>query len=146
MSESEFIDSPGGIVLISAAVTIGVPALCIVMLCLVFVCIVKLIHRSKHFASSQNLVGTERQPKQTELEGAEFKAQDPTLSEVPPPSYEHIDEYKNVDFENDGVVRTQFKFSLSTNNGTSSPPDYDSLEMNIVHSRSINAYNNIIHT
>ena len=129
MSESaaEFIDSPGGIVLISAAVTIGVPALCIVILCLVFVCIVKLVRRSKHFASS--LIDAERQPKQTELEGAECEAKDSALSEVPPPSYEHIDEYKNVDLANDGVVRTQFRFSLSTNNGTSSPPDYDSLEV-----------------
>ena len=127
MSESKFFDSLGGIILISAVVTIGAPALLILILCLVFVCIVKLARQSKNCASSQ--IDAEGQPKQTELEGAEFEAKDPTLSEVPPPSYEHIDEYKNVDLENDGVVRTQFKFSLLTNNGTSSPPDYDSLEV-----------------
>ena len=126
MSASGFIDSPGGILLISTVVTVGVPTLCIGILCLVFVCIVKLVRQSKHFTSSQ--INAEQQPKQTEVEGAEFKAKDPALSEVPPPSYEHIDEYKSVDLENDGVVRTQYRFFVSTNNATSSPPHYDSLE------------------
>ena len=113
--------------IVSLVITVAILLVCIV--CAVFTCLVccnsclcqacVTIHHQRH---------TENQSKQEDDETNEPKGGN--LSEAPPPSYKHAEEYQNVDLEHAEVVRLkQSTYKLSSHvelEEVSLPPDYTS--------------------